>query len=534
MTRQRVPSQELIPAPCQEACPAGVDAARYIRLIRQGKFDQALAVNREKIPFPLICGYACYSFCEKSCTARYFHSPIAIRALKRLAAEKGGDAWKKNLNIAPDSGKKAAIVGSGPSGLTAAYYLRCLGHAVTVFEALNQAGGMMRYGIPGYRLPAEALDKEINVIKDLDVDIRTSHRVESAEELLRKGFDAVYLAPGAQKGDRLNIPGEDCPGVVDSISFLRELNQERPVTCRGKVVVIGGGNTAMDAARSARRLGGEKVSILYRRGRAEMPADHEEIEAALEEGVTLECLTAPIGIETRNGRLQLTCTRMRLGEPDASGRRSPLPVSGSEYAIDANQVVAAIGQRPEGARSFGVGLNDREYVNADFEDLHTDLQGVFAGGDIVSGPASIIEAIGHGRKAAAAMDRFLGGSGDISQTLAPPETEIVLDDILEDKPREPLACLAPENRTTTFHPVELCMNVEVAVDEAKRCLECDARRFEVTLYPEYCKECSYCAEVCERDVFAPAQTFNPKGYRPMEVVHPERCVGCRACYYACP
>ncbi|MCF8040235.1 MAG: FAD-dependent oxidoreductase, partial [Desulfohalobiaceae bacterium] len=309
MTRQRVPSQELIPAPCQEACPAGVDAARYIRLIREGKFDEALAVNREKIPFPLVCGYACYSFCEKSCTAKYFHSPIAIRALKRLAAEKGGVTWRKNLVIAPDSGKKVAIVGSGPSGLTAAYYLRCLGHAVTVYEALNQAGGMMRYGIPGYRLPTEVLDKEINVVKDLGVDIRTSHRVDSAEELLRDGFDAAFLGPGAQSGARLNIPGEDSPGVIDSISFLRLLNQEKPITCSGKVAVIGGGNTAMDAARSAKRLGADEVQILYRRSRAEMPADPEEIEAALEERVTLECLSAPIQIEPKNERLVLTCTR---------------------------------------------------------------------------------------------------------------------------------------------------------------------------------------------------------------------------------
>jgi formate dehydrogenase beta subunit len=286
MSEKRVPKENTTAPPCQCACPAGIDVPRYIRRIKEGKFDEALAVIREKIPFPSICGFACYAPCEANCGNRQFGEPIAIRALKRAAAEKGGDLWRKNLTIAPETGKRAAVVGAGPSGLSAAYYLAVLGHQVTVLEALDQTGGMMRVGIPAYRLPREALDKEIDYLKEVGVAIKTGRRVASVDELLKEGYDAVYLACGAHPGAKLGVPGDDLPGVVDGISFLRKVNQGEKVTIGNRVAVIGGGNTAIDAARSAIRLGAKEVEVIYRRTEAEMTAYAEEVGAALFEGAS--------------------------------------------------------------------------------------------------------------------------------------------------------------------------------------------------------------------------------------------------------
>jgi len=533
---EKIVSKESTVAPaCQCACPAGIDVPRYIRRIKDGKFDEALAVIREKIPFPSICGFACYAPCEGNCGNRQFGEPVAIRALKRAAAEKGGDLWRKNLTIAPQSGKRVAVVGSGPGGLSAAYYLAVTGHNVNVLEALDQPGGMMRVGIPEYRLPRQALDKEIDYLKEIGVTIKTRHPVQSAVNLLAEGYDAVFLCCGAHRGAKLSIPGDDLSGVLDGISFLRKVNQGENVEIGDRVAVIGGGNTAVDAARSAVRLGAKKVQIIYRRSEAEMTAYEEEVGAAVFEGIGIEYLTAPVSMVQENGALKVTFRRMELGKPDAGGRPSPVSVQGSEFTKSFDNIIAAVGQVAVGTKSFGVTLSNGDFIRADARTLATDKTGVYAGGDVVTGPASIIDAITQGRRAAESIDTFLGGRGNIDQVLVPSEEHVVVVDYqAQEQGRVTMPCISLDERTCSFAAVETGLSRELAIKEAERCRGCDARQFEVTLYSEGCKECSYCAEVCGLDVFEPAAKFNEKGYRPMEVRRPQRCVGCLACFYACP
>lgn len=535
MNEKSVPKENIQPAPCQEACPAGIDVPRYIRCIKGGKFDEALAVIREKIPFPSICGYACYSPCEVHCGNRQFGEPIAIRALKRAAAEKGGELWKKDLSVAPKTGKRVAVVGSGPSGLTAAYYLTILGHNVTVFEENEQPGGMMRTGIPEYRLPREAIDKEIDYLKELGLDLQTGHRAESVDQLLKEGFNAVYIGCGAQLGAKLSVVGDELPGVMDGISFLKKVNAHREVDVGDRVAVIGGGNTAMDAARSAIRLGANDVTVIYRRSQSEMTAYEEEVGAAQYEGIKIEFLTTPSQITQKNGLLEVTFTRMKLGKPDASGRPAPVPIEGSEHQESYNTVIAAVGQMPDIPKSMGISAGEGLFIQADPETLATDKRGVYAGGDCVTGPASIIEAIAHGRKAASSIDKFFGGSGVIDQHIVPPEEEVVVMEYqAEDQSRVSLPCIPLIERISSFDAVELGLTEGRALKEAERCRSCDARQFEIYVYEEGCKECGYCIEVCGLGVFEPADSFNKKGYRPVLAKSVKKCVGCMLCFYACP
>ncbi len=464
----------LVKAPCSHTCPAGVDVPRYIRFIAQGEFDQALAVIREKIPFPSICGHVCPHPCEAKCRRGQVDEAIAIRALKRFAAEKGNGIWRIKAKTAPATGRRVAIVGSGPAGLTAAYYLAKRGHAVTVFEALPEPGGMMRYGIPEYRLPREVLAEEIEEIRGVGVDIRTNARTGSVDELFGDGYDAIFLAIGAHRGIKLGIEGEDSPEVMDGVSFLRETNMGDKVGVGNTVAVIGGGNAAIDASRSALRLGTKEVTIIYRRTRDEMPASDEEIEEAIREGVKIEFLAAPNRIERKNGKIQLICIRMELGTMDASGRRRPVPIGGSEFSSTFDTVIAAIGQTPEVPEQFGLPLGRGNTFQVDADTLATPREGVFAGGDAVTGPAIVIEAIAAGRQAAISIDKYLGGSGAIDETLASPEELEALPEIEEvEKHRIPIPTLTLSKRLRTFAEVELSLGEEVAIEEAGRCLRCD-------------------------------------------------------------
>jgi len=471
--------REAFLVPCKHACPLGIDAPRYVRLISEQKFTDALNVIAEKTPLPIICGTVCHHPCEAACRRGEINEPIMIRALKRFVAEQAPTDGVRQTKSATPSGKRVAVVGSGPAGLTAAYYLAKLrGHSVTVFEALPEPGGMLRYGIPEYRLPKKVLDAEIDLIRDSGTEIKTNAKVDSLDELFAQGYDAIFLALGAHQGTKLRVEGEDSAGVVDGATFLRNVNLERKVNLGEKVAVVGGGNVAMDSARTALRIGAKEVTIFYRRTRAEMPAAPEEIEEATEEGVNIVFLAAPVKISQQKGQLQLTCTHMELGEPDASGRRRPVPIKGSEFSRNFDAIIAAIGQIPDIPEEFDVEVGRRNTIQADSETLATNKQRVFAGGDVVTGPATVTEAIAAGRKAAISIDRFLGGSGDISETLTAPDEISPCLGMEEDfgrKPRQRMPCLNLKGRTDNFSQVELGLSEDMADSEAKRCLRCDLR-----------------------------------------------------------
>jgi len=370
-----------------------------------------------------------------------------------------------------------AVVGSGPAGLTAAYYLAKLGHEVTVLEASPVVGGMMRLGIPEYRLPREVLDREIEEIKAVGVEIRTNNKVESLDDLFQQGCNAIFVSIGANRGIDMGIEGEDTAGVVGGVDFLREVNLGKKVDVGNKVLVVGGGNTAIDASRTALRLGAKKATIAYRRTRAEMPASAEEISEALKEGVKIVYLVTPVRIISLNGKLKVEFIRMELGGVDESGRRRPIPVKGSEFVGEYDTIIKAIGERPKVPDEYALSVGRGGGIAVDSDTLATSREGVYAGGDAITGPASVIEAIAAGRQAAIYIDRYLDGKGDIDEQLAPPE-EVTPFTIEEgEKRRLPVNMLSLDDRLKGFAQVELGFDEAKATEEAKRCLNCDLEEY---------------------------------------------------------
>jgi len=473
-----IPDWEGYVVPCRQACPAHIDIPRYLYFIAQGKYSEALAVNREKVPFPGTLGRVCIHPCEQACRRGQLNDPICIKFSKRFASDNDTKLWKQNSKVAPPTGKKVAVVGAGPAGLTAAYYLAKQGHTITVFEALPQAGGMLRVGIPAYRLPRKILDAEIKEIENVGVEIRTNAKIESVDSLFEQGYDAVFLGLGAHKGTKLGAEGEDSPGVIDGVTFLRQVSLGEKVKIGKKIAIIGGGNAAIDCSRTALRLGAKEVIIMYRRTRDEMPAAPEEVEEALHEGVKITFLAAPNRVRIKNGHLELECLRMRLGEPDTSGRRRPVPIAGSEFTSDFDNIIASIGQVPEIPSQLGVKLGRGDVIRVDTQTLVTSREGVFAGGDVVTGPASVIESIAQGRQAASSIDKYLGGSGIIEESLITAEEvdpKIGRDGDFADRRKPTMPCLHTKQRLAGFTEVELGYSEPTAIEEAKRCLRCDLR-----------------------------------------------------------
>ncbi len=485
--------------PCKTFCPIKMDVQGYIALIRAGKLNEAYALMRKTNPLPGICGRVCYHPCEKACKRDALDEPIAILALKRYIADRVGEYIPPQIKKID---KSVAIIGSGPGGLTAASDLALKGYNVSIFESAQKPGGMLRACIPSYRLPKDILDKEINDIEKLGIKINTCVTIGKDKQLseLKSEFDAVLIAIGAQKSSSLGMAEEDATGIINAIDFLKKINFNETVELGEKVGIMGGGNTAIDAARTAKRLG-KDVTIFYRRSINEMPASPEEIKAAVDEGIRIEILVAPEKIVTENGRLKsLVLIRMKLGEMDSSGRRRPVPIPDSQFIVPLDTLIPAISQRPDSyfAKEAGIKVSKWDTLFVDEKSLSTNIKGIFACADVVTGPRTVTEAMAQGRKAATSIDRYLGRetlSDEEEEPMEPVMESHVSEEELQRlkevyplEKRVEIPNIEDSQRLAGFGEVELGFNDEDAKREAERCLSCGA-----------CSDCGECAKVCEPD-----------------------------------
>jgi NADPH-dependent glutamate synthase beta subunit-like oxidoreductase/NAD-dependent dihydropyrimidine dehydrogenase PreA subunit len=503
---QAVPNAFLVTkkgtSPCKNTCPAETSAQGYIALIQAGRYQEALQVIKEYNPFPATVGRVCNHPCEENCNRGKLDSPVAICALKRFvadwvyehSAESGGKKEEKpSLEAGVERPRASvAIVGSGPAGLSCAHHLARMGYQITIFEALPAAGGMMRVGIPSYRLPRDVLQREIDDILSLGVELRLNTPIRDINKLFNDGYSAIFMTIGAHEAQKLGIPGEDVSGVFHGVPFLQQVSlAEKTGVMQGfesaglpyvgkRAIVVGGGNTAVDASRTALRLGAEEVILLYRRSREEMPANPWEIEDAEKEGVKLQILTAPIEVLSEHGKISaVRCIKMELGELDASGRRRPVPIPGSEFVIPADTVVAAVAQAPEISfldESHGLAITKQGTFEVDPRTLATNRPGVFAGGDAARGPGILIQAIADGRRGALSIDRYIRQIELLTpRELIPlPVAELSKEEIdgkaargqVNLSPRMVIATQPAEERIKDFREVEMVLTEE----QAKRVL----------------------------------------------------------------
>jgi NADPH-dependent glutamate synthase beta subunit-like oxidoreductase/Pyruvate/2-oxoacid:ferredoxin oxidoreductase delta subunit len=511
-------AKKLLLPPCRAECPAHVNIQAYVSLIQRGKFAEAVDIIRKDMPFPAICGRVCFSPCEDACARTNIDQAVAIRNLKKVAADAEREERKVKPSPIPKTrNEKVAIVGAGPAGLTAAYELAKLGYTVTVFERMAEPGGMMRYCIPDFRLERFVVDQEIAYIKALGVEIKTSVEFGkdiTLESLQKDGYSAVFVAIGTQAGMKLNVAGEDLDGVINAVDFLKDVSLGKHVKIGEKVAVVGGGNSAIDAARTSKRLGAKEVIVLYRRSREEMPALPSEVEEAEKDDVKFFFLVAPKQIIGESGKAKaIECLRMKLGEPDESGRRRPIPVPNSEHQYQVDTVIPALGQVAE-PQCIPAQLASKEtrvsLISVDPLTMETEIPGVFAGGDITSGPASIIEAVGAAKKAAASINLYLTG-----QDMHRGRTESIEKTTWFKNWDQ----IRKKERRFRLQPEKPRMSLEEAVDfvekterdakfEACRCLGCGP-----------CAECLANTDLCEGD----------KAF-----VDEALCIGCNVCAVVCP
>ncbi|MCK5193119.1 MAG: FAD-dependent oxidoreductase, partial [Desulfobulbaceae bacterium] len=483
-------------APCRMACPANLNVQGYVAMVKEGKYREAIEIIMRDLPFPGILGRICPHRCEKSCRRLELDDAISIRELKRVAAD------HVDLNDIPvpeitPRDEKVAIIGSGPGGLTAAYFLALDGYQVSVYESMPEAGGMMRYGIPEHRMPRAVLDAEIENLKRYGIEIHTNTTIGrdlTIEELQEHGAGAIFLAIGAWKGLKLRIPGEETSqGVSDVTTFLREIHLGNLKKVDGKVVVIGGGHSALDAARVALRLGASEAHIIYRRSRAEMLAEPEEVDETEIEGVKVHYLVAPLSISSEKDKVTgIECIRTRLTEKDTTGRRRPIPIEGSEFFIEADHIIPAIGQEPDFGnlgKTQDLKVSKWNLLEVNPETLQTNIPEIFAGGDVISGPATVIEAVEAGQRAAKYMAKYLQGEDLPSEWQEEPPMGTNWVEPPKDEPireRLKIPTLPVEKRLSGYEEVNLLVDEKSAQEEADRCFDCGS-----------CCECYQCVTACE-------------------------------------
>lgn len=491
--RRRGTYHTKVTAPCIEACPERLDIPRYIEFIKSARYTESLSVIHERNPLSSVCGRVCVRFCEFACRRAKLDDPVNIKHLKRFVSDVEMEAAVKRydpvVTIEPDA-PRIAVIGAGPAGMTAAYHLLLKGYPVEIFEALSEPGGMAAVGIPDYRLPRDVLRAELEVIQKMGVKIhygKALGRDFTLDSLKKQGFGAIFLAIGAQKGTILGIEGEDQnpKGYFPGIDFLRRVNLNEPVQVGKVAVVVGGGNVAMDCSRSALRLGVEKVHLVYRRTREEMPADKEEVHDAMEEGVEFHFLSNPTKLLIEDGRIVgVECIRMGLGEPDASGRRRPVPIQGSEFVIECDTVIPAIGQKVDTSCLQGEccpELTRWDTVKADSDSLQTSQESIFAGGDCVTGPATLIEAMAAGFRVSNSIDQYLK-EGKVTLTDDERMSKVfrrvsAIDEDRVDRlgsglSRIKMPMRSVKDRVSDFDEVEMGLSPEDALLEADRCLRC--------------------------------------------------------------
>ncbi|NWF97083.1 MAG: FAD-dependent oxidoreductase [Candidatus Thorarchaeota archaeon] len=480
-------------AACRVNCPAGVNTQAFVTLLMQERFDEALKIVREAIPFPGALGRVCIGFCETQCARGNYDQSISIRNLHRFLADYER-MYKKPAPVEAkiDKTDRVAVIGAGPAGIGCAYHLAKMGYPVTVFEKRERPGGLMRYAIPEYRLPREILDEEIERVRQHGVEFVFGTEVTSPKSLLEKGFKAVFIATGASKSNKLMVEGEEAGGVYHAIDFLDRVSRGEKVKIGKRVAVVGGGDAAVDSCRVAVRLGAEEVTMIYRRSQVEIPAIPGEVEDASQEGVRFMFLTAPTKVLSAKGHVTgLRLIRMKLGEEDRSGRRRPIPIHDSDFTLACDTLIIAVGQSVETTELHkDVELTEYGTIQADPISLMTSVPGVFAGGDVVLGPATVVKALGQGREAAKSIDRYLRGV-DLQEGREAKQYVIAKPEINPAKfvstPRAEMPKQKISRRKNSFIEVELGFDESQAVSEAGRCLGCTV-----------CCECGMCVQACER------------------------------------